>query len=85
MQQIQHQRENNKRKRDPLGHLCQSAVKRFCLPLGEEGLRAAGNGAGQTGALSGLEQHNDDQKDAGKKLDDSESKNKTVREIQSFL
>ena len=47
VQQIQHQRENDERERDPLGHLRQSTVKRFRLTLGEEGLRAAGDSAGQ--------------------------------------
>ena len=51
VQQIQHQRENDERERDPLGHLRQSTVKRFRLTLGEEGLRAAGDSAGQTGAF----------------------------------
>ena len=85
VQQIQHQRENDERERDPLGHLRQSTVKRFRLTLGEEGFRAAGDSAGQTGAFSGLEQHDDDQEDTGEELDDGESKNKTVHEIQSFL
>ena len=85
VQQIQHQRENDERERDPLGHLRQSTVKRFRLTLGEEGLRTAGDSAGQTGAFSGLEQHDDDQEDTGEELDDGESKNKTVHEIQSFL
>ena len=85
VQQIQHQRENNERKRDPLGHLRQRTVQRFRLSLGEEGLRTAGDGAGQTGAFPGLEQHDDDQKDTGEELDNGESKNKTVHEIQSFL
>ena len=85
VQQIQHQRENDERERDPLGHLRQSTVKRFRLTLGEESLRAAGDSAGQTGAFSGLEQHDDDQEDTGEELDDGESKNKTVHEIQSFL
>lgn len=57
----------------------------FALPLEKKGLRAAGDSAGQTGAFSGLEQHDDDQEDTGEELDDGESKNKTVHEIQSFL
>ena len=56
VQQIQHQRENNERKRDPLGHLRQRTVQRFRLSLGEEGLRTAGGRAlgNQTSEMSGI-------------------------------
>ena len=43
---------------DPLGHLSQLGVQTLCLVLGQEGVSTAGNGTGQTGALTGL-QHND--------------------------
>jgi len=74
VEQVEHQREQHKGQSDPFGHLGKLAVPSRGLALGQEGIRAAGDGAGQAGALSGLEQHDNYEKQAGEKLDDGQCK-----------
>ena len=45
------QGQQNESQGEPLGGLCQLGVQRLGLALGQEGLRAAGDGAGEAGAL----------------------------------
>ena len=47
---VQRESEHDESQPDPLGGLGQLGVERLGLALGEEGVRAAGNGAGEAGA-----------------------------------
>ena len=54
----------------PLGHLGQFGVQTLGLVLGQEGVGTAGDGAGQAGALAGLEHHHGDNGQAAQDLND---------------
>ena len=70
--QAQDQGQHHKHDGDPLGHLGQLGVPGLGLVLGQEGVHAAGNGAGQARALAGLEHDHGDQDQAAQKLNDGE-------------
>ena len=57
----------------------------FALPLEKKVSAPPATAPDRPELFPGLEQHDDDQEDTGEELDDGESKNKTVHEIQSFL
>ena len=84
-QQIQNQRQHYENQRHPLGHFGKLGVHRFCLSLGHEGVRAAGDRAGQARALAGLQQDHGNQEKTGEKLDDGENNGERVHKIQPFL
>ena len=60
--EVQGESEDDESEADPLG-----------VALGEEGVRAAGDGAGEAGTLAGLEEDNDRDGESGKQLQDRES------------
>ena len=84
-QQIQHQRETTNASAT---HLVIFARVRqaFCAYPGEEGLpRRRRQRRTDRSFFPDWSKDDDDQEDTGEELDDGESKNKTVHEIQSFL
>ena len=58
---------------DPLGHLGQLGVQALSLVLGQEGVSAAGDGAGQASTLAGLQHDDSDQSQGQDHLEDSDS------------
>ena len=58
LDQAQSQSHQNEGDSHPLGHLGQLGIQALGLVLGQEGVSAAGDGTGQTSALTGL-QHDD--------------------------
>ena len=69
----QSQGQQNESDSDPLGHLSQLGVQALGLVLGQEGVSAAGDGAGQAVALAGLQHDNSDQGQGQDHLEDSDS------------
>ena len=82
----QSQGENQESDGDPLGSLGELGVPGLGLVLGQEGVRAAGNGAGQTGGLTGLQQNHSDQKQGQQNHDNRQNKHRNTHEANhSFL
>ena len=71
-QQAEHQGEDHEHDGDPRGHPGQAGVGGPGLVLGQEGVRAAGDGAGQARALAGLEHHHGDEADGHDEIDDGQ-------------
>ena len=69
----QSQGQQNESDSDPLGHLSQLGVQALGLVLGQEGVSAAGDGAGQASTLAGLQHDNSDQGQGQDHLEDSDS------------
>ena len=69
---------------NPLGHLGQLGIQAFGLVLGQEGISAAGDGAGQTGTLAGLEHNHSDDGQTAQDLDDGENQIQRVHVTRSF-
>ena len=68
--EAQNQRQYDENDAHPFGHTRECGVQGLGFALGEKCLGAvAGHGAGKTAALSGLEEHNGDEKNAGEQLD----------------
>ena len=57
-----------------LGGLCELCIQRLCLALAQEGLRAAGDGARQSGALTALHENDNGDCQSGQKLKYRENK-----------
>ena len=53
-------------------HSGELGIPALRLIFGEEGIGAAGDGAGEAGSLTGLKQNNDGQNDTGNHLNDGE-------------
>ena len=70
---MQSERQDDEGETDPLGGLCELGVHGLGLALGEEGVRAAGDGAGEAGTLAGLEEDDDRNSEGGEKLQNRES------------
>jgi len=60
VQDIENQRQDDESRADPLGGLGQTGVEALGLALGHKGVGHAADGAGEAGALAGLEQHRQD-------------------------
>lgn len=84
LDQVEYQREKNKRKCKPFGHLCKLGIESLCLALGEEGLSAAGDRAGQTCALTALHKHDNGDSKTGDNLKNSEDNGERRHLFQSF-
>ena len=85
LEQREHKGQNDKRQRDPFGHLRELRVP--CLGLGlagEESIRAAGDGAGEAGALAGLEDNDQYQKQGGEQLKNGKNDNQSRHMGSSF-
>lgn len=82
--QVQQQGQQNKGQSEPLGGLGQLCVPGLGLALGEEGLRAAGDGAGKSCALTALHQNNNGDGQAGEKLKNGENDGEYRHLFQSF-
>ena len=84
--EAQNQRQYDENDAHPFGHTRECGVQGLGFALGEKCLGAvAGHGAGKTAALSGLEEHNGDEKNAGEQLDYGKDDGESVHEIQPFL
>ena len=84
-QQIEHQCQQYEAQRHPLGHFGKLGVQGLGFALGHKGVRADGDGAGETRAFAGLEQDHGDKEEAGQKLDDGKDDGERVHKIQPFL
>ena len=83
LQAVEHDGQHDKNDGDPLGGLGQPRVQGLALVLHEERLPvAAADGAGQAGAFAALEEDDNDERQAGEKLDDRYNKLKCVQCIQ---
>lgn len=82
--QVQQQGQQNEGQSEPLGGLSQLCVPGLGLALGEEGLRAAGDGAGKTRALAALHQNDNGDGQAGEKLNNGENYGEYRHLFQSF-
>lgn len=78
---MQRKSQDDESETDPLGGLGELRIESLGLALGEEGVSAAGDGAGEPGTLAGLEQDDDGYGEGGEKLQNRES---DVHFIQSF-
>ena len=66
---VEHKRQHDENDSDPLRHLCELCVHGAGLVLRHIGVGSAGDGAGESGTLSGLEQNDDGKSDAEDELD----------------
>ena len=78
------QRDDDPENRHPLGHLCQLSIQALSLVLGQEGVRTAGNGSGQAGALAGLEHNHRDNRQPAQDLDNGENQIQRIHVTRSF-
>ena len=69
----QHQGQDQEQGADPLGGPGQLGVHGLGLVLGQEGVGHAADGAGEAGALAGLEQHDQDDAQPAEELQNSDS------------
>ena len=84
--EAQNQRQYDENDAHPFGHTRECGVQGLGFALGEKCLGAvAGHSSGKTAALSGLEEHNGDEKNAGEQLDYGKDDGESVHEIQPFL
>ena len=74
VQEVEDQGENDEHQSDPLGPAGQLGVHALGLVLGQEGIHAAADGAGDARALAGLEQHHEDQEQGGDDLSDRQNR-----------
>ena len=81
----QHQRQDNKDETEPLGRLGELGVERLGFALGKERFRTASNGAGQTGALAGLHQHDHGHGQTGQQLDNRQNQFQSSHGIHPFM
>ena len=82
--QVQQQGQQNEGQSEPLGGLGQLCVPGLGLALGEEGLRAAGDGAGKSCALAALHQNDNRDGQAGDELKNGENDGEYRHLFQSF-
>ena len=81
----QNQRQDNKDETEPLGRLGELGVERLGFALGKERFRTASNGAGQTGALTGLHQHDHGHGQTGQQLDNRQNQLQSSHGIHPFM
>ena len=81
---VEAQGQQNESQGEPLGGLCQLGVQRLGLALGQEGLCAAGDGAGEAGALAALHKHDRGDSNAGEDLENSENNGDDRHLFQPF-
>ena len=68
LQHMQHERKNDKRGAHPFGRTRELGVDGLGLVLGQERVCHAADGAGETGGLTGLEQHDADHEQTAQNL-----------------
>ena len=68
LDEVQNEGENNEHRGGPLGQARQTGVQSLGLVLGQEGVAAAADGAGETGVLAALQKNDADDGEAGQKL-----------------
>ena len=75
---VEHQRQHDKHRADPLRGLGELGVDTLGLALGQVGVRDAADGTGQALALAGLEQDDRDQNQRGDQLQNCNKNNHQV-------
>ena len=81
---VQNESKQNKGEGKPLGSLCQLCVKSLALALTEEGICAAGDGTGETSALTALHENDDHDGQTGENLKNSKDDSESRHVFQSF-
>ena len=81
LQQVQDESQNDEDQSNPLGHASQSGIQGLGLALAHEGISGAGDGTGQTGGLTGLQQNDSNQEQGSDHFNDGQNNRKSVHNI----